>query len=96
MVRVVTETENAAAAAAAVAPAAVAAVCFRMVGLPNSTTGADLLSASGKKSMLKQGAAWKMGPPRSLDVSHVDGGNMKLQMQVNLGMQGVGQADALQ
>jgi hypothetical protein len=32
--------------------------------------------------MLKQGAAWKMGPPRSLDVAHVDGGNMKLQMQV--------------
>ena len=55
-----------------------------MVGLPRNTTGADLVSASGKKSMLKQGAAWKMGQPRDLNVTHMDGSTMKLQMQVRV------------
>jgi hypothetical protein len=55
----------------------------RIVGLPSSTTADELLSASGKKSGLKQGAAWKMGAERTLECRHLDGGRMKLAMQVS-------------
>jgi hypothetical protein len=61
---------------------ACAALPYRMVGLPSSATAASLLAAGGKKSGMKQSAAWKMGPKTDLDVKHVDGGPMKIQMQV--------------
>lgn len=52
------------------------------MGLPSSTTADTLLSASGKKSGLKQGAAWKMGAQKTIECKHVDGGNVKLAVQV--------------
>jgi hypothetical protein len=57
----------------------------RIVGLPSSTTADSLLSATGKKSGLKQGAAWKMGAQRTIECKHADGASMKLSVQVGLG-----------
>lgn len=64
--------------------------CNRIVGLPSSTTADALLSATGKKSGLKQGAAWKMGAQRTIECRHVDGDSMKLAVQVGQGVGGQG------
>jgi hypothetical protein len=56
-----------------------------LVNLPAGTGAADLLSASGKKSMLKEGAAWKTGPVRTCDAKHMDEARLKLQIQVGAG-----------
>jgi hypothetical protein len=55
------------------------------VNLPAGTGAADLLSASGKKSMLKEGAAWKTGPLRTCEAKHMDEAKLKLQIQVRGG-----------
>ncbi|KAF8055488.1 tmcC [Scenedesmus sp. PABB004] len=52
-----------------------------LVGLPSSVGALELLGGSGKKGMLKEGGAWRMGQPRTLEASHVDGSPVKLQMQ---------------
>lgn len=52
------------------------------MGLPADTSAPDLLSSSGKKSMLKQGAAWKTGPVRTLETTHMDEAPLNLQVQV--------------
>eukprot|EP00883_Tetradesmus_obliquus_P002715 jgi/Sobl393_1/12921/SZX78204.1 len=52
-----------------------------LVNLPAGTGAADLLSASGKKSMLKEGAAWKTGPVRTCEARHMDEAKLKLSMQ---------------
>lgn len=57
--------------------------CCSLAGLPAGTQASDLLSGAGKKSMLKEGAAWKTGPIRTCEARHLDEGTMKLQMQVS-------------
>eukprot|EP00775_Hariotina_reticulata_P003511 gene3511-3781_t len=53
-----------------------------LAGLSPATTALDLLTGSGgKKSMLKKGAAWKMGPVMTLDANHTDKTPLKLQLQ---------------
>lgn len=55
----------------------------RLVGMSPSSTADDLLSTgSNKKSMLKQGASWKIGPIRQVDAKHLDEGAMRMQIQV--------------
>eukprot|EP00775_Hariotina_reticulata_P009112 gene9112-9281_t len=51
------------------------------LGLPVGTTSMQLLTSGGKKSMLKQGAAWKMGPVQVLDINHQDKTPLKVRMQ---------------
>jgi hypothetical protein len=53
-----------------------------LAALPIGTTSAQLLTSGGKKSMLKQGAAWKMGQVQVLDIQHQDMTPLKLRMQV--------------
>ena len=62
----------------------------RLAGLPPSTTPADLLAAAGakakagakgKKSGLKGGGASKVGARRALRARHVDGSELRLEMQ---------------
>jgi hypothetical protein len=55
-----------------------------LAGLPDGTTATELLTSSGKKSMLKRGAAWKTGPVKVLDANHTDKAPLKLQIQVSL------------
>jgi hypothetical protein len=57
--------------------------CCSLAGLSTNATTTDLLTGSGKKSMLKTGAAWKMGPVMSLNVNHTDKNPLKLRSQVS-------------
>eukprot|EP00775_Hariotina_reticulata_P001355 gene1355-1696_t len=54
-----------------------------LAGLPAATSAMALLTGSGKKSksMLKKGAAWRIGPLTTLDANHTDQTALKLQLQ---------------
>lgn len=48
-------------------------------------TGADMLNhlgGQGKKSGLKSGGAWRLGPVKQYEVTHSDGQPVHLEMQV--------------
>jgi len=53
-----------------------------LAGMPVATSAMSLLTSSGKKSMLKKGAAWKIGPLTTWDANHTDKAALKLQIQV--------------
>eukprot|EP00775_Hariotina_reticulata_P009651 gene9651-9811_t len=78
----ITRAEPAAGLMFGMSQRAVMQTSFRMLaGLPENTTAAELLTSSGKKSMLKRGAAWKTGPVKALDAHHADKAPLKLKMQ---------------
>eukprot|EP00775_Hariotina_reticulata_P003515 gene3515-3785_t len=52
-----------------------------LAGLPAATSAMALLTGSGKKSMLKKGAAWKIGPLTTWDANHTDQTALRLQIQ---------------
>lgn len=58
-------------------------LCCSLLSLPSTATAADLLDKSGKKSQLKQGAAWRIGPVKNLEAYHTDLGALKMQIQVD-------------
>lgn len=60
-----------------------------LLGSNSNLTARDLLcgningaNTQGQKSMLKQGGASRVGPPRLIEAPHADGGVVKVEIQV--------------